>query len=264
MTRTLGRKQALRDQSAWHEAMSYARDMWDDERLDNLIDWTVDNIKRETHGKRAAFAWSGGKDSIALEIVCRYAGLYECGLGISNLEFPAMLQWITDYMPPGLTVLSTGQDLHWLKRNPNMLFPQGAYGPRWFTIVNHKAQERYFREKNLDIILLGRRKADSNYTGPRGVDIYTNKKGITRYSPLAAWQHEAVFSLIEREGVVMPPCYGWPRGYQVGTGSWPARQWTESVDHGFEEVWEIDPDVIREAATVLDQARDWLRRTGRE
>lgn len=113
------------------------------------------------------------------------------------------------------------------------------------------------------MLLLGRRRIDGNFCGPRGDNLYTNQRNITRYSPLADWPHEAVFALIKRHNIPLPPCYGWPRGYQVGTGSWPARQWTRSVDHGFEEVWSIDPQVVRDAAQVLPQAAQWLTRTGR-
>ncbi|MBA9005972.1 phosphoadenosine phosphosulfate reductase domain-containing protein [Thermomonospora cellulosilytica] len=258
------RKQTLPDSETWRRARAQARAEWPDERLDQLIDQTVEAIRAQTRGKRAAYAWSGGKDSIALGHVAELAGVEDCCLAISNLEFPAFLTWVTDHMPGGLTVINTGQDLAWLAQHPEMLFPQGSYGTRWFSIVNHRGQARYYRQNNLDLLLLGRRTADGNYTGPKGQHIYTNKEGITRYSPLAAWPHEAVFALIDREQLPMPPCYDWPRGYQVGTGSWPARQWTRDRDHGFEEVWEIDPDVIRAAAPDLPAAADWMRRTGRQ
>lgn len=260
---TLARKQGLRDQAAWHAAIARSRDEWPDQRLDALITNTVADIRDTTRGRRAAYAWSGGKDSLALAHVAELAGIHDCVLAISALEFPEFLVWVTDHMPDGLTVVSTGQDLAWLADHPRMLFPQGVYGPRWFSIVNHRGQERYFRDQHLDVLLLGRRTVDGNYTGPAGRNIYTNARGITRYSPLADWPHEAVFALIEREHIALPPCYGWPRGFQVGTGSWPARQWTESVDHGFGEVWRIDPDVIREAAGMLPAAAEWMARTGR-
>lgn len=259
----IGRKQALSDSAAWNTARARARHAWPDAALDQLIDRTVDGIRRTVIGKHAAYAWSGGKDSIALGWICQQAGIEDCVLGISNLEYPAFLTWVTDHMPDGLTVLNTGLDLAWLRSRPKMLFPSGAYGPRWFTLINHKAQERYFRAQHLDVLLLGRRHADGNYTGPKKEIYYTNARGITRYSPLAYWPHEAVFALIDRERLPLPPCYDWPRGYQVGTGSWPARQWTKSTDHGFEEVWTIDPDVIRSAAPELPAAADWLARTGR-
>jgi hypothetical protein len=144
-----------------------------------------------------------------------------------------------------------------------MLFPQGADGSRWFSIVQHRAQREYFRDRGLDVLMLGRRHADGNYIGPAGADRYTNARGVTLWSPLAAWTHEHALALIARENLPLPPCYGWPRGYQVGTGAWPARQWTSSLDEGFTECWQIDPDVIRGAAAHLPAAAQWLDRSGR-
>jgi len=208
-------------------------------------------------------AWSGGKDSLALAHVAQLAGVTECVLSICRLEYPAFLQWVTDHMPPGLTVVDTGQDLRWLRGHPEMLFPQGKNGPRWFTLVNHAGQARYYRDHRLGVLLLGRRLKDGNYCGPASAGYEYTSKGVTRCSPLATWPHEAVLRLLDREKISLPPCYSWPRGWQVGTGAWPARQWTDSPDQGFEEVWQIDPDVIRAAAPELPAAAAWLSRTGR-
>jgi 3'-phosphoadenosine 5'-phosphosulfate sulfotransferase (PAPS reductase)/FAD synthetase len=257
------RKQALADAAAWQATRDRAREEWPDARLDELLEQTVTAVRAATRGKRAAYGWSGGKDSIALGHVAELAGVEDSCMAMSNLEFPAFLAWVTDHMPDGLTVVNTGHGLAWLARNPRMLFPQGEPGWRWFKEINHAGQRRYYHAHKLDILLLGRRHADSNFCGPKGKHVYTDREGITRYSPLATWSHTAVFALIEREQLPMPPVYDWPRGYQVGTGAWPARQWTRDQDHGFEEVWTIDPDVIRAAAPELPAAADWLHRTGR-
>lgn len=259
----LPRKQGIPDQAAWKTAMANAAQTWPDDRLDELVETTAAAIRFTVGRQRAAIAWSGGKDSLVLAHVAQLAGITQSVLAITEgLEFPAFLAWVTDHMPDDLTVISTGQTLPWLAEHPKMLFPQGEYGPRWFQIVNHRGQDRFFRDEHLDLLLTGRRRADGNYTGPAGTDLYRNAKGTVRYSPLASWSHEAVFALINRENIALPPCYDWPRGFQVGTGAWPARQWTRNVDHGFEEVWAIDPDVIRNAAATLPAAADWLQRTG--
>jgi 3'-phosphoadenosine 5'-phosphosulfate sulfotransferase (PAPS reductase)/FAD synthetase len=263
VTAELGRKQGIRDQAAWQAAFTAAAELWPPPKLARLVDQTATAIAARCAGRNAAVAWSGGKDSLALAHVARLAGVTECVLAISDLEYPAFLRWVTDNMPDGLTVLSTGQDLDWLARNPRMLFPQGADGSRWFTIVNHRGQEQYYKQNRLDVLLLGRRHADGNYTGPVGQVEYTNARKVCRYSPIANWPHEAVFALIGQQQIALPPCYGWPRGFQVGTGSWPARQWTESHDHGWAEVWQIDPGVVRGAAARLPEAADWLARRGR-
>ncbi len=226
-------------------------------RLDNLIDDAVEEIKQHCGGRRAAFAWSGGKDSIALEHVCRLAGVEECVLVITDLEYPAFLRWTTENMPPALEVVSTGQDLAWLAAHPEMLFPKdAATAGKWFKMVQHTGQKRYYQRRDLEIMMVGRRRADGNFVGEGGQ--YTSA-GVTRYSPIRDWRHEDVLALIHYEKKPMPPCYGWPRGYRVGTGPWPARQWCENDEAGFAEVWEIDPDVVRGAARVLPAAAAFLR-----
>ncbi|HEX8556688.1 MAG TPA: hypothetical protein VF668_01225 [Pyrinomonadaceae bacterium] len=228
--------------------------------IDNLVDRTVDEIRRVAGDKRAAYAWSGGKDSIALGGVCRLAGVTPCLLGMTYLEYPQFLAWLTDNMPDELTVINTGQDLNWLASNLSMLFPQdAATAARWFKIVQHKAQEVYYHDEELDMIVLGRRRADGNYCGAPGENVYTSK-GVTRYSPIWQWRHEEVIAFNHYYGLPCPPIYSWPNGFVVGTGSWPARQYTGSIENGWREVFSIDPSVVEFAATRIESAREFLAR----
>lgn len=97
---------------------------------------------------------------------------------------------------------------------------------QWFHIVQHRGQARYYKEHQLEILLLGRRKADGNYVGKD--NIYTNSAGITRYSPLAEWRHEDILAYIHYYDVKLPPIYDWEKGYLCGTHPWPARQYMET------------------------------------
>ena len=157
---------------------------------------TVEEIKERTAGKRAAYAWSAGKDSLVLGEICEKSEINDCMMAVCDLEYPAFRRWVDRHKPKGLEIINTGQDLEWLSKHPNMLFPQdSATAAKWFSIVQHRAQEKYYKEHQLDVILLGRRRADGNYCG-KGSNIYTNGKGITRYSPLAAWSHEEILAYI--------------------------------------------------------------------
>lgn len=247
----------------WSAVMRKARTDWPDPRLDHLIDRTVADIKRTVGSKRAAVAWTGGKDSLVLAHLAGLAGIHRCVLTITNLEFPGYLQWVTDRMPDGLTVVSTGQDLEWLGRYPHMLFPQGRHALRWHTVVQQQGQQTYYDAQKLDVLLLGHRRIGDYAFGPGGELTWRNRAGTTRYTPLVHWTHEAMLALVQREGIPLPPCYGWPRGGQVGPGPWPARLGTTSICHGFDEVWEIDRDIVRGAAEHLPQAKCWLAVTGR-
>lgn len=257
MIMAVGRKQSSA-QADWLEAIARIRaGGYNWQRLERLLESTVANVRARIAGRRAAFAWSGGKDSIALAEVMRLAGLQACVFVMSNLEYPAFLSWVTEHMPDGLEVINTKQDLAWLARNPGMLFPQDSpTAQRWFRIVQHSGQAAYFRKHQLDLLILGRRRADGNHVGPDS--IYTNKAGITRYSPLSDWTHEDVLALIERALLPLPPIYSWPRGFQVGTGPWPARQFTGSVENGWREVHQIDPSIVVKAASVIPSAAAFL------
>lgn len=250
---------ARRDEVAWGAVMAAARTAWPDRRLDGLVKRTVADIKYTVASRPAAFVWSGAKDSLVLAHLAGLAGVHRCVLTITDLEYPGFLRWVTDHMPDGLTVVSTGHDLPWLRRNPRMLFPQHAYGPHWQHLVQHRGHERYYQDKNLGMLLV----PDRRGYGPGRELTSRNRNGVVRYTPLVDWPSEAMLSLIQREPIPLPPCYGWPRGLEVGPGPWPARQGTSSTSHGFEEVWSIDPDLVRGAAPHLPQAARWLDATGR-
>lgn len=258
----LGQKQRT-DQADWLRIKNNIHKNYPKNKLDNLLDRTVEEIKIKCKNKRVAISWSGGKDSLVLNDVMNLAGIEEAVFAMCNLEYPAFLQWVTDHMPFELTVINTGQDLNWLRKNPEMLFPQDSKtAGKWFKMIQHRAQKQYYLDRNLDIIALGRRRKDGNFVGRNGENIYTNAKGITRYSPIADWTHEDCFAFIHYYDVPLPPIYDWPSGYKVGTGPWAARQWTGSLVNGWREVYSIDKNIVLEAAKYFRSGRQFLEMEG--
>lgn len=253
------------DEASWSAVLARARTHWSDPELDNLIERTVTDIRRTVGSKRAAFIWSGSTDCLVLAYVAGLAGITRCVLTITDLEYPQFLRWVTDRMPSGLTVVATGHDLRWLREHPHMLFPHGRHAAHWHTVVQQQGQHQYYHEQTLGILLQGpRRRIVGNYSyGPAKELTWSDRSGVTRYTPLIDWSAEAMLALIQREQIPLPPCYSWPRGRQVDPGPWPARQGTASTCHGFGEVWSIDPDIIRSAAPHLPHAARWLESTGR-
>lgn len=253
----LGRKQRISNED-WIAAMNQIEELMSRKDLDALIKQTVKDIKATTKGKKAAFAWSAGKDSLVLEQICYMAGITDCVLVVSDLEYPAFMEWVENHKPEKLQIINTGQNLEWLSKHQQMLFPQNSStAAQWFHIVQHRGQAKYYKDENLDMLLLGRRRADGNYVG-KGSNIYTDGKGVTRYSPLADWSHEAVLAFIHYYEVPMPPIYDWKNGYLCGTHPWPARQWTGSEENGWKEVGEIDRSIVEAAAEVFPGAKDFL------
>jgi 3'-phosphoadenosine 5'-phosphosulfate sulfotransferase (PAPS reductase)/FAD synthetase len=217
-------------QADWLDALRSAYETPDRSRAERLVGEAAERIARRCDGLRASFGWSGGKDSQALRVVAEAAGVDRCVLVISELEYPAFLGWATDNMPWGCHVDARPLDLYWLYRNPEMLFPQDATtASKWFRQVQHAGQRAYCREDRIDVLLMGRRRADGNYLGAGGE--YRDRSGFVRSSPIGDWSHEDVLCVLGAYDMSLPPCYGWPRGFRVGTGPWPARQWCDDRDH---------------------------------
>lgn len=231
------------------------------EELDNKIDLTAENIKLMIKNKNVGYAWSGGKDSIALQFFMDLLNIKRCVIGLTyDLEYPEHLRFVTDVMPDGLEVFNSGLSLDWLSKNQEMLFPKtSVIAAKWFKNIQHKAQDGFFNKHKLDIICLGRRKLDANHIG-KDSNIYTNNKGITRYSPIAYWTHEEVLALIYYYKLPHSPIYSWLNGYVVGTGSWAARQWTGSIEQGWRELYIIDKSIVRFASTKIQSAKQFLEK----
>ena len=254
----LGRKQRLTN-TDWLAAVANIKNLVNEEDIKKAEKAAIADIKAKTKGKKTAYAYSGGKDSIVLSVLCQKAGVADCMIGRSELEYPAFIAWINENKPPNLETINTGQDMAWLARNQDMLFPNSQKAARWFSIVQHRAQTKYYKAKSLDMLIVGRRKADGNYVG-KGDNIYTNGKGVTYYSPLADWSHEYILAYIAYNELPTPPIYGWSNGYKCGTHSWPARQHTQTTENGWSELFQIDPTLVEKAAAhEITSAKEFLR-----
>lgn len=253
----LPQKQSNPDQKTWLDALARIGDAVPKDRIDALVEQAAEDVRATARREgwdlsACAYGWSAGKDSQALRYVMEQAGVEECVLVISQLEVPEFLAWTTDHMPDGLEVITTALDLDWLAEHQEThLFPHGRHGSDWFRRVQHAGQRIYTdRHPDIQALMLGRRKADGNHT--QGADVHgqhitrTEKWPVPRYLPIYGWSHEEVFAAIHHyEGLDLAPCYAWPRGFQVGTGPWPARQWTDSIEQGWSEIHQIDPQLVQ-------------------
>ena len=253
----LKRKQS-NSNSDWFIAVENIENTVSKDEITALTEKTVEKITEKTVDKKCAYAWSAGKDSIVLSKLCEMAGITSSMIAVCNLEYPEFMKWIEENKPKNCEIINVGYDIKWLAKHQSMLFPQDSTtAAHWFSIVQHKAQKQYFKEKNLDIIILGRRKADGNYVG-RGDNIYTDGKGVTRYSPLSEWTHEQLLAFIHYNKLSLPPIYRWKNGYLCGTHPWPARQWTGSVENGWKEIYAIDKSIVIKAAEYIPSAKLFL------
>ncbi len=215
----------------------------------------LDRIKAAVAGRNAAFAWSGGKDSLVIADLCQRAGLTKSFCLVTGLEYPAWLKFLRDNKPPNCEIVDVGFGLEYLASHSEMIFPQGKIFQRWYNQVQHKNHARYMKANNLDVLILGRRKIDGNCCGSGGAVV--SRDGRLTYSPLFDWCHELLFGYMHYNGLELPEMYRWRRGFYNGTHNWAERK-VESVAQGYSEVYEIDPTILIEAAKILPSAKEFL------
>lgn len=232
--------------------------------IDNKIDKTIIDIKKNIGNKKIGLAWSGGKDSVVLEFILRNVDKnYPSVIGMTReLEYPEFMKFVTDNMPLNLNVHMTKHTIKWLSENLKYLFPQDSnIASRWFKMVQHEAQDNFFKNEKLDILCTGRRKLDCNYTGVNGMYINKNTK-VFRYSPIYDWTHEEIIGAIKYYNLPLAPFYKWKNGFVVGSGNWAARQWTGSIYSAWNEVYNIDPNIVLKASKYIDSANNYVRNLG--
>lgn len=259
----LGKKKTLTKEN-WNAAMQNIETIVPTAVLENRIGTTINEIQRLAKTKKLGLAWSGGKDSIALGWLMEQAGNFPSMLATHHMEFPCFTQWVDKNQPEDLTIINSGHDISFLKKNPHLLFPTMEHGTFWARTY-HVSQNKFFNDQKLDALVLGRRTQDGNYVGGKGQNIYTTKRGITRWSPIADWSHEETIALLKYAGLDLPHVYDHVRGFDVGTGGWQQRKGTSpdptSPRYGWAEVYGSHPEIVEEAATHnLPGAADYLER----
>lgn len=232
------------------------------------------------HLTTAAYGWSGGKDSLALEVVVdelrrRDRRAVPTGvLGvIRKVEIPSYLIWCQQHLPAQCTVRSNEKiDLAWLAANDRYLFPaNGKLGYKWTLLGTRWAQTQHQQEHKVSVMLYGRRTADGNQCGDRQ-GLMPGHDGPC-YNPIRHWSHAQTLSVVRhlwlphenRAGKprTMPPIYEAEDGWVSGTGSWPGRHmpwWTSKAD-GWASTYAIDPQLVYDAAHVIPSARTYLQQT---
>lgn len=259
MTPYLGRKQASKNED-WLWALAHIEELISPAEVEAFSASALADIKSHTAGKRAAYAYSGGKDSIVLADLCEKAGVHSGFFAYSDLDYPAFVAWVKEHKPVGVQMLHTGYNLDWLKSHQELIFAEGIKGQRWHTINQRGPFTKMFFENGLDVLLVGHRIIDGNVCGPDG---YIRKKsGECRYSPIREWPHEALLGYIHYNRLPLPPIYGWKDGFVQGTHAWPEREFCKTIDQGYREVYEIDPGIVIGAAAKLPSARHFLEEEG--
>ncbi len=226
---------------------------------------TLGDITRKTKGRKAVYAWSGGKDSIPLGYLMQIAGIRAGVLAVTALDWPEFSDWLAVNTPEGIEAIDTGQDLDWLAQNQGLCFPENKkIQYRWAVIVQQAAQKQYYKRVQPDMMLFGRRGQDGNYTGPKGSNIYTTRAGEVHYNPLAGWSHEEILACIRYYDLSLPPCYFYPNGFKTGAGAWAKMVSVGSDFDNWSIIWRGDKRVVQQAAGHIESARQYINGSVKE
>ena len=259
MRRVLGRKHSTSN-ADWLNAVDHIEDLISLDEVEAYTETAIDRIRTATSGKHAAYAWSGGKDSIVLGDILARAGITEGFFAYCDLDYPAFIRWVKENKPSGVMMMHTGYDLPWLAKNQELIFARGQIGQRWHQISQKGPFTRMFFGGKLDVLLLGHRVIDGNVCGPDG--FIRKKTGEVRFNPLYDWPHEAILGYIHYHNLALPPFYEWKDGYVQGTHAWPERDFCLTLKQGYQEVYDIDSSLIVDAAQYIPSARAFLREVG--
>ena len=217
MAKYVLKKKNNNTQEEWIEVFKNIENYISKEEIENKINETIKNIKQIIKNKNVAYSWSGGKDSIALEIIMEKIGIKKGVCAISeDLEYTDFLNYIKKNIPTGVEIINKKISIDFLNRHSNIIFPQNKKDLSiWYKIIQHKVQDEYFKKNKLDILILGRRLQDGNYVGKEG--IYSKMEGTVIYSPLYDWKHEEILALIHYYNKKLPNFYFTNNGFNQGT-----------------------------------------------
>lgn len=260
MTTELGRKQ--------NETNSHFVKVWNSigeyvslDEAARAVDDAAAEVLRVTHGKRAGYGWSGGKDSIALQVVMERVGIRKCYMAyVPALSFKHYLPWCQEHGPASLEILGYDDvNIGWLARHQQYIFNQRDHSI-WSRFCQVRGHDRFCLDNRLDMVILGRRHQDGNYIGAKGSNIVTKGNGVTLYSPLANWSHEMVLAVIHYfKNRELPELYTYPEAFVEGTPIWPDYYKTgEDVDTSYRRIYNIDRTIIERAARYIPSAARFL------
>lgn len=261
MKNVLGRKQNESNDhflQVWNAIGEYVTK----EEAENAVNEAAEAVLRVTHGKKVGYAWSGGKDSIALQVVMERAGIRKCYMAsVSALSFHHYLPWCMEHGPASLEIMDYDKvNVAWLGKHQQYIFNQQDHSI-WSKFCQVRGHDRFCQDNRLDMVILGRRYQDGNYIGPRGTNIISKGNGVTLYSPISDWSHEMVMAVIHYfKNRNLPDLYTFPEGFVEGTPIWPDfYKSNESLDDSYLRIYKIEPRLIERAAQYIPTAAQFLK-----
>lgn len=123
----LKRKKA-NTQMEWMKAYSditeYMNEPQGMKEAEELIQKAVSRIPK---GK-CIYGWSGGKDALALQVICEAAGITDCVLGTigERWEYPVFTEYVRKHAPEGLKIMDFGVTPEFLNKHSDLVLPANS------------------------------------------------------------------------------------------------------------------------------------------
>ena len=231
------------------------------EHIKRLEAQTLLEMLDVTRGKKCAYAYSGGKDSVVLSLLCNKIGIYDGVCAISSLFFDVSIAHITSTLPSGLTLVDTGQDMNWLFENQDRyLFSDDMF--QWYKIGHLQAQKEFHANNGIELMLKGKRRQDGNNIGKEL--IRTNSRTGCEYNPIRDWTHEEVIAYMRYNGKTLSDFYWTKYGFHFGDVEWPSMNLQKgmSVYDMWEYIYSIQPSAVIGAAEGIKSAKKFLAMKG--
>lgn len=249
-------------EEAWQYVWNNYTEFRTRDETENLIQKTVTEVKKVCAGHKPAYAWSGGKDSIALQIVCEDAGINNGFCAYNQLFFSESIRFFFENKPKGIIMIDTGEDYEWLAKHPSFLFPPSSSN-NWSNKTHLKCQRDYMKAYGADLILMGKRTQDGNWV-PKQSLINVGANGVPVYCPIREWSHEDVICAIRYRGKNISSFYFREGGgFHYGDTKFAlmSPMKGETVYDAWNRIYKLEPEkVIRSAEAGIPTAIEYMRR----
>lgn len=262
----LGKKSTITSEQ-WKEAYENAEKYVSKEEIDLLIKKTITRLKAvilKKGYKRIGYGWSGGKDSLVAYKILELAGIKTCsGVFVAfPTMFPSMLKWYEEKAPKNCVIRYVNKPtLKDINDNIELLFPieNNRYNaPLW------NAQNQWKEEFDIDVMITGRRTIDENSCGSREKDYVVSNKHGDSFNIIADWSHEELLAFIKYYNIELPESYFYGKQWRFDTHGWTERYRISEYPftENFDEIFEIDKNILFDARKELKLADDYLKSKG--
>ena len=240
--------------SAWEAARRDAETPQGRARAERLIEIGASRVPADSR----FYAWSGGKDALALEAIVNAAGVERGVIGTSGVryEYSSFIEFVRENKPDNVVVRDFGVTPEFLNEHPRLVFPEAYKDAYWWYVhENQRSFYSYAKEIGAENAILGHRRIDGNMVRD-GVMV---KDGVRKVFPMYDFSHEDVFLLVAYQGKELPGLYFFGDGFHEGTHTFLRR--SGGAGKCLPEIYAYDPDVLLRNADIVI-VREYLEKTG--